>query len=152
MRGDARAIRLITLAAGIPFILTACSGRSVDAFCATYDEQQAAYLARYGQGDPGDGSGGPVANVFGSLGTITSALGDVVIIFDELSKVAPDDIESDVSAIHDSLQAQLDGAAAAAGDPLRALAAGFFQGMATSGSWERVGQYVVTHCDKGQPG
>lgn len=137
-------IALVLAVVGLGVV--ACSGRSVDAFCSTYQEQKAAYLARYGNAGQQADSGDPAADLLGSAVQLGSALGDIVIMFDKLSKVAPDDIEPDVSAIHDSLQKQIDGASGAVKDPLGTIGGGLLQGLTTIGSWQRLEDYVVANC------
>jgi len=142
----ARTALFAVVLAGIGLGAVACSGRSVDAFCSTYYEQKAAYLGRYGNAGQQTDSGDPAADLLGNAAQLGSALGDIVIMFDRLSKVAPDDIEPDVSAIHDSLQKQIDGASGAFKDPFGTIGGGLLQGLTTMGSWQRLEDYVVVNC------
>lgn len=146
MSDRVRAALFAVVLAGIGLGSVACSGRSVDAFCSTYHQQKAAYLARYGNAGQQADSGDPAADLLGGAAQLGSALGDIVIMFDRLSKVAPDDIEPDVAAIHDSLQKQIDGASGAVKDPLGTIGGGLLQGLTTLGSWQRLEDYVVANC------
>jgi hypothetical protein len=123
--------------------------RSVESFCDTYWEQKDEYLTKYAERDEAIDAAGeedPLLGVLAGLGTSMEALGDVVIIFDKLAKVAPDDIEPDVVAIRESLQKSIDNAGEAASNPLGALVGGLTSGLTTMGSWQRLSDYVVENC------
>jgi hypothetical protein len=124
-------------------------GRSVESFCSTYWDQKEAYLDKYAtrsQQVAAAGEQDPLLGVIGGLGSSIEAMGDVVIIFEKLDKVAPDDIEPDVAAIRDALKESVNNAGEAVSNPLAALAGGLMSGLATMGSWQRLGDYVVTNC------
>jgi hypothetical protein len=70
-----------------------------------------------------------------------------VPMFDRLAKVAPDEIQSDVEHIRDSLKEQQQAAGGAVGDPLGALGRSLVSGLMTMDSWQRVGSYVDQHCE-----
>jgi hypothetical protein len=70
-------------------------------------------------------------------------------MFDRLAKVSPDDVQSDVETIRDSLKKQRDSVADDAGQPLKGLARGLVLGLTTSGSWRSVDSYTQQHCEKG---
>ncbi len=130
--------------------LSGCaSGRSTEAFCSTYWEEKNAYLQRYGTAAEeirAAGDEDPFAALLGGTAMIAQALGDTIVIFDKLERVAPDDIQPDVAAIRDNLKAQMERASDAVSNPLGSLVGGLVQGLAVGGSWQRVGDYVVTHC------
>ena len=130
--------------------LTACGEeRSPEAFCRVYHEEKSEYLAKYHSraGQAAEVSEtDPLAGALVALGSSVEALGDVVVIFDRLQKVAPEDIEPDVTTIRDSLKKQIDNAGDTWDDPLGGLANGIVAGLATSGSWQRVGEYVTGNC------
>ena len=145
-----RAGGLLVAAALATGTLTSCGEeRSVESFCAEYYEQKSQYLQKYdslAEEVEAAGEEDPLLGAFGALGGAASAMGDAVIIFDHLDKVAPDDIQPDVAAIRDSLQKQIDSAGDSVNDPLSGLLGGLMSGLTTSGSWQRVGDYVVTNC------
>lgn len=123
--------------------------RSADAFCDTYWEQTQAFQDRYEQAADDVRTAGEedaLVGVLGGLSMMAQSLGDTVVIFDRLDKVAPSDIEPDVAAVRDSLKAQMGMAGGAATDPLGSLVQGLFMGLAAGGSWQRVNDYVVANC------
>lgn len=145
--GLAVPIVLVALSSG----LTSCGAeRSPEAFCKVYDEEKTAYIAKYNERNDQvqamEGSDSLAAFVVAG-GSIFEALGDIVIIFDKLDKVAPDDIEPDVAAIRDALKKQNESAKDSYDDPLGSLLGGLVSGLTTSGSWTRVGDYVSEHCE-----
>ena len=118
-------------------------------FRQTYNQQKTAYLAKYNAIDSqlnADENSDPLAAAFGGLGSSLEAMGDVVVIFDRLDQVAPSDIEPDVKAIYNSLVNEENDMSNAASNPLGALAGGLVTGLMTSGSWQRVGDYVTANC------
>lgn len=123
--------------------------RSAQSFCKVYWQQKHAYLAKYDQRSSSLqklSSTDPLAGTFGALGSSLEAVGDVVVIFDKLDKVAPDDIEPDVAAIRDALKKSVDDSGGALSDPLGTIAGNLALGLSTLGSWNRVGDYVVDRC------
>jgi hypothetical protein len=148
IRSSISALLGVLLAASIT---SACGGpaRSVAAFCQTYNQQKTAYLAKYNAIDSqlnADENSDPLAAAFGGLGSSLEAMGDVVVIFDRLDQVAPPNIEPDVKAIYNSLVNEENDMSNAASNPLGALAGGLVTGLMTSGSWQRVGDYVTSNC------
>lgn len=124
---------------------TSCGqSRSVESFCETYQNEKATYLERYGGGVAS--SGDELADVFNGILMLGSALGDVIIIFEKLADVAPDDIVSDVEAIHDALERQRDSAASL--DSLEILGATVTSAVITGGSWQRVSDYITLNCEQ----
>lgn len=131
-------------------LLSACgSGRSVEAFCDTYWSEKEAYLAKYDKAASDLDAAGQqdaLAGLLGGTAMMAQSLGDVVVMFDKLDKVAPDDIQPDVAVIRDSMQSQMDSASDMVSNPFGALIGGLFQGLTTGGSWQRVNDYVVVQC------
>ncbi|MGV1004808.1 MAG: hypothetical protein ACOYEV_08575 [Candidatus Nanopelagicales bacterium] len=130
--------------------LMGCSpGRSVESFCSTYSEEKQAYVEKYDKASGAIKSAGeqdPLAGLLGGTAMVAQSLGDTIIIFDKLDKVAPDDIQPDVAAIRDSLKSQMESVSEMASNPLGALVGGLFQGLASGGSWQRVSDYLVVNC------
>ena len=82
---------------------------------------------------------------------MAQSIGDTVVLFEKLDKVAPEDIEPDVAAVRDNIQSQLEAVSGAASDPLGALVGSLFMGLTAGGSWQRVSDYVVTNCGEKGP-
>ena len=146
-----REARLGAVACLLISSLAGCSeGRSVEAFCSTYSEEKESYVEKYDKASDAIKSAGeedPLAGLLGGTVMVAQSLGDTIIIFDKLDKVAPEDIEPDVAAVRDSLKSQLESVSDMASNPLGALVGGLFQGLASGGSWQRVSDYLVENCD-----
>lgn len=82
-----------------------------------------------------------------SAGDLLGGGTEMVRMWDDLAKVSPDDIVTDVEAISDVNQQQLDSAKDMVDKPLSALASNVFSGMTILGSYERVDAYIREHCD-----
>lgn len=145
-RGVALTMAIPSLLAG----LTACSsGRSVEAFCSTWETETTAFANEYqeaGDNVAAASEDDPLGALLGGTLALTQSVGDVIIVFERLQRVAPADIQPDVTAIRDSLESQRDSAGDMLNNPLGALAGGLFQGLTTGGSWQRVGEYVEANC------
>lgn len=142
---------IVAVATAVCIGLAGCgTGRSTEAFCQTYQEQKQAYIAKYMKAS-GDvqtlGDQDALLGLLGGTAMIAQSLGDVIVIFDKLDKVAPDDIEPDVAAVRDSMKSQLDSASDMMSDPLGAIMGSLMQGLTSGGSWQRVSDYVQTNCE-----
>lgn len=118
-------------------------GRSVESFCATYEAEKASFIERYGGGV--QETGDALTDLLGGVVMLGSLTGDVIIFFDKLAAVAPDDIQPDVEAIQESLERQRD--AAGSLDPLAILGTGLTSALTTGGSWQRVSDYITVNCE-----
>jgi len=132
-------------------LLSACGGttRSVAAFCQTYHQQKSAYLTKYGglaSQVSSESKTDPLAAVVGGIAGSFSAFGDIKVMFDRLDQVAPSDVEPDVDAVYKSLQQEESSLAAEASNPLGALFSGVITALTTSGSWQRVSNYISANC------
>ena len=67
-------------------------------------------------------------------------------MWDEAAKVAPSDIQSDVEAVRDFWDGQLENAKEMINDPLGGLASAFMEAASNSGAVERVDAYTATNC------
>lgn len=134
-------------------VLAACvPQRSPEAFCDTYWEQKQEYVSKYSEAEEAlEQVEDPLLGALGGAGMMAQAIGDVVIIFERLEAVAPEEIRPDVAAIRDSLKSQVDSAGEMATNPLGAIAGGLFSALATGGSWQRVSEYVVEQCGEQGP-
>ena len=139
-RSLAGALAVVVVAAG-----TGCgTERSVEAYCRVLDEQRRQYLEQY---DPDQLEGlSDDEQALAGVGLAFGAMGDIPNIFDELSKVAPDEIQGDVEAVRDAFKDQLDAASGAAGDPLGAIVGSLFTGLTAMGPMTRVEQFTVQNC------
>jgi len=150
-----RRVRGLVAVAGVVALCatTGCSSepeRSAAKFCSTYHSEKAKFQAKYTpmeSSSPKD-LGGVLTNLMMGF----QSLGDGTVIFTKLDKVAPDDIEPDVKAVLDSwkgMQDTMGDEAANAFNP-GGLIGTMFKGMLASiesqGSWNRVGDYIQTHC------
>lgn len=123
--------------------------RSVESFCSTYWNEKTAYVDKYERAADGVRAVSdqePLLGLLSGTAMLAQASGDVIVIFDKLDKVAPDDIEPDVAAIRDTLKSQAEKAPGAISDPLGTIVGGLVQSLMVSGSWQRVGDYVITNC------
>ena len=136
---------IVAIAATLACVLTAgCgAGRSVESFCSTMDEHKTRYLGAMGQANQALEGG----DLLGGGAQAVSALGDLQRMWEDLAKVAPSDITSDVEAIRDAAEQQLQAAQDAADNPLGAIASGLTSGLMNAGSYTRVDAYVREHCD-----
>lgn len=94
-----------------------------------------------------DPEGDPLMSLIVALGSLVEAQGDLVVMFDRLEKVAPEEIQPEVAAVRDSMKDQLDSAGDAVGDPLGALGGALVAGLASMGSYSAVERYIESNCD-----
>ena len=133
-------------------LATACLSepeRSAAEFCSVMDKHKQRYLANMENATSNVGNENSAIAVITGLGQTASALGDLTIMWDELAAVAPQDIRADVDKIAKSYSAQMDSAGDAMSNPLGSLASGLTSGLTTSGSYQRVDQFVGDNCDEG---
>lgn len=113
--------------------LAGCGGseaRSVEAYCKTMAKHRDQYLAAMS-------NTGDLAGILGAAG----AIGDLKIMWDEMAKVAPNEIRSDTEAVRDSWKKAEE--AAISGDFQTLLGNALFN----SGPIERVDAYIIANCD-----
>jgi hypothetical protein len=122
--------------------------RSTEAFCSTLEDQMVSLRAKYDDRAAGlDPEGDPLMALIVALGSLVEAQGDLVVMFDRLEKVAPEEIQPEVAAVRDSMKDQLDSVGDAVGDPLGALGGALVAGLASMGSYSAVQQYIESNCD-----
>lgn len=151
MKSRRRHVALAVALAAVAALVSGCGpSRSVEAFCTTYHDEKQAFIERYSgtTNIPQDAS---IGQAFSAMSAGLSSLGDTVIIFDKLDKVAPEDIEPDVAAVRDSMKKTIDQAGGMATDPLGSFLGGFLTAMTSQGSWQRVSDYVSVKCEGKQP-
>lgn len=130
--------------------LSACghTKRSPEALCDVFRKESIRLHDKYeSQMSAANGQGDPLAGLFAGVGSLLQAQGDMVVMFERLDRVAPDDIEPDVAAVRDAFKQQAEAMRNAASNPLGAFGAGLLGAIQSSGSWEQVDTYVTKHCD-----
>jgi hypothetical protein len=133
-------IGLVTVglvAVGVPAFKAVFPERSAKAFCKEYNKEKENYLAKYGK-SPGEG-----VEAFTQL---MGAVSEMPQLFARLAKRAPDEIQSDVQNISDTLKAQQKAAIDNAGNPLAGLVASMGTGLMAYSSWVNVGEFVEANC------
>lgn len=141
--------RAVVALVGATLLLPACgAGRSTEAFCDTLEAQVVELRSKYtDRAGMLDSEGDPLAALLVGLGSLVEAQGDLVVMFDRLEGVAPDDIQPEVAAVRESLQRQLDAAGESVGDPLGGLGSSLVAGVSAMGSYAAVQNYISSNCD-----
>lgn len=134
---------VFALAIALTPVLAGCGGseRSPEAYCKAFYETGAPIRESYVEADEN-----LEEDPLGSISTLLSAPGDMVVIFSHMADHAPDEIRSDTEAARDSLKEQQDSLGDALSDPLGALGKGLINGLTSSGSFSRVDAYLNRHC------
>lgn len=142
-------LAMLILMLVLPFLTSGCLGmgdkRSVKAFCDTFKTQAIALHTKYAQADQSI-KGGGVGYLTGLL-TLVQSTGDMVVMFDALDKVAPDDIEPDVAQVLDSMKQAETNNNNALSNPLGALGSGILIALQSGGAYNAVNSYIGQHCD-----
>ena len=148
-----RPVRCLLVAAAASLLLSSCSdGRSVEAFCDTYDSEKAAFQERYASvGQPSAG-GDEAGKIFVDLLLAMQSLGDATVILTKLEEKAPEEISADMSAVTQSwkdMQGTMGDQVSNAFDPAGLLGStmkGLLLAAQSNGSWTRVGKYIESNC------
>lgn len=122
------------------------SARSEQAFCDTFKDRAIALHTKYVNADKSIQTGGTAGALTG-LVTLVQSTSDLVVMFDALDKVAPDDIEPDVAQVLDSLKQSEENNNSALSDPLKALGSGLVIALQSGGAFNNVNSYITQHCD-----
>ena len=140
--------RLVAMIIVATVVGPACGqGRSVEAFCSTLASETQRLSDKYeARFDAVDAEANPLGSLLVGVGSLAEGLGDAVVLYDRLERVAPEDIQPEVAAVRDGLQQQVDALSNSAANPLGALGAGLFGGLAMQGSATRVDAYVAQNC------
>jgi hypothetical protein len=108
--------------------------RSTANFCKVYSQEKAKYIRDTSSDNVGVG---------------LMAVMAVPQLFDKLDKVAPDEIESDVANIRDSLKKSMDaGASGTPDNPFAGLGGALVAGLQSAQSWQNVSNFVDQRCPK----
>lgn len=89
---------------------------------------------------------GDAASVVGGLAETVSALCDIQRMWDDLAKVAPDEILPDVESVRDTSAKQLDNAGQSVSDPAGALGSALVNALVNSGPIRWVDAYTRQNC------
>jgi hypothetical protein len=130
----------------LPATLSGCgTERSAKAYCDTMQKHKDRYLSAMAdatkQVEKGDAAG-----VVGGLAGTVSALGDIQRMWEDLAKVAPEEIRPDVESVRDNSAKQLDKAEQSIKDPAGALASALVNALVNSGPIRRVDAYTRQNC------
>jgi cell wall assembly regulator SMI1 len=126
-------IAIVVISGSAIAVNTAIPHRSTANFCKVYSQEKAKYIHATNSDNIGAG-----------LGAVLS----IPELFDELDKVAPDEIEPDVANIRDSLKRARDAAGSSADNPLAGLGSSLVAGLASAQSWQNVSSFVDQNCPK----
>jgi len=134
---------VLGLAVGVA--LSGCGGpeRSAGAYCAKYQSGFAQIKAEYPEVDQYSHSD---ENPLVMLISVVGASGDIVALIGDMAEVAPDEIQTDVERVHETLEDQLGSAGDIMDNPLGALANGLMKGIVNSGAFSRMDAYTLEHC------
>jgi hypothetical protein len=124
--------------------LSACGGgstRSAEAYCEAFYSHAAPLRQGYVNADK-QASQQPLQ----ALVTLLSAPGDLAAVFDAMVPHAPDEIQSDTKQVRDAFKKMQDTMGKAVSDPLGALGDSLGNSLSSSGSFNRVDQYLAAHC------
>jgi hypothetical protein len=146
-----RAALSIALVLTIAVALGGCGGstRSVAAVCHVWDSQGLALYNKYAQADHGIQNGG-TAGLFKGIVDLVAAPNDLAVLFDRMAAVAPESTAPDFNALASALHKEVDNIGQDATNPLAGIASGLVSGLAMSGSYDRVNQFLTANC--GIPG
>ncbi len=128
-------------------VFTACGGgsvRSAAAVCHVWDTSAVALHNKYAK-DAQSGNG------LESFLDVITAPNDLATLMDQMSAVAPTNIEPDFQALADAFHKASSVSGGDITDPLGAIASGLINGLAVSGSEQRVNSYLEANC-AGSPG
>lgn len=161
-----RRAALVFVTSGV-MVLTACGGssgskhdvsnvRTVANFCSHYQSDKSAYLTKYdaeAKSVSEAQQSNPLAGLLGLTGMSFQMLGSVEEMFDDLATVAPSDIQTQVEQVRDSIKKQEDQISnenpTSGGSIISTLLGSLETSLESSDSWQRVGDYVQTHCEGG---
>jgi hypothetical protein len=142
------AVCVSAVIAAVFYVAVIRDGRSVEAYCETWAAESQRLQQRWAeQGGALQQTGNPLP----ALGMIAGAPRDLASLYDELEKVAPDEIQPDVVVLRDAYQ-QLANSMGSATDPLGFGLSGLMIGLSTMEAERRVNEYTRTHCaDRREP-
>jgi hypothetical protein len=117
------------------------SERSPEAYCKAFYETAAPIRESYVE------AGNEVeADPLQSIVTLLGSPGDLSVIFDSMAAHAPDEIRADTEAARDAMKKEQEVVGEGLSDPLGALGKSLGAGLTSSGSFQRVDDYLNEHC------
>jgi len=128
-------------AAGISACGSEAEARTPEAYCRAFYEKGVPLHDEYE-----DAAQNMETDMLGGLLTLMQSPGDMATLLDDMSAHAPDDIRSDTEAARDALKKQQESMGDAISDPLGALGSSLGLALTSSGSFERVDEYLNEHC------
>lgn len=133
----------LVLAGGL---LSGCSsGRSVDAYCGVLEKHKDRYVTAMAEATDVMGAGS-LEGLLGGMTQAISALGDLNTMWAEASKVAPEEIATDVEAVAETFEKQQELVQDMIDDPLGALVGGLSGGLTNAAAMQRVNDYTIDNC------
>jgi hypothetical protein len=127
-------------------LLVGCSSRSVEAFCDTLEEHKQRYLGAMDSAATQMESG-ETLDVLGGLFKGAVAIAAIQPMWEDLAKVAPDEIQTDVEAIRDLTSEQNKRAESAASNPFGTIFGSLMTSAQLAGPLSRVDTYIVENCE-----
>lgn len=124
-------------------LLVGCGGseRSAEAYCKAFYETAAPIRESYVEADK-EVEKDPLQSIV----TLLGSPGDLSVIFDSMVAHAPDEIRADTEAARDAMKKEQEAVGEGLSDPLGALGKSLGAGLTSSGSFERVDNYLNEHC------
>lgn len=148
MYGHARTHATIVASSALVglLLLSGCSAkRSDQAFCSTMETHKERYLKAMQLADT-DVSKGTFGGAVGGIAQAASAVADLQTMWNDLAKVAPEQVQGDVERVRDLNQKSLDVMGDNGGKPLTALTKAGALAVQMAGPLTRVDEYTRTHC------
>lgn len=124
-------------------LVAGCGGseRSPEAYCRAFYETAAPIRKSYVE------AGNEVEeDPLQSIVTLMGSPGDLSVIFDSMVPHAPEDIRADTEATRDAMKKEQEAVGEGLSDPLGALGKSLGAGLTSSGSFQRVNDYLDEHC------
>lgn len=145
-RKAAAGVLAMSLVAG-----TAACGtkRSVEAYCDLFRERVSELNGKYS--DRADSmtdaaEADPLLGLLQGMGSLLEAQGDLAAMYEDLSKVAPPEIEDDVERIASVMRDQAEATAEMGSDPLAAALGGIMTGLQNMGPAQKVNDFEQANC------
>jgi len=122
--------------------------RSVEAYCDLYKERAAEMEAKYSDRAEGLGQNEDevLSDLLVGLGSLMEAQGDLAAAYEDLSEVAPPEIENDVERMATALRKQADTVAEMGSDPLGAALGSTMTGLQNMGAAQNVAEFEQQNC------
>lgn len=146
LRTAATGVLAVSLAAGL---LGCGTERSEEAYCDMFNERVSELNGKYSERADSmtdTAEADPFLGLLEGMGTLLEAQGDLAATYEDLSKVAPPEIEGDVERLARSLRDQADATAEMGSDPLAGAVGGLLTGLQNMGPARKVNDFEVANC------